>query len=365
VESDASEYLSLAQNVAAGEGFIQDGEPSSYRPPLFSVLLGGWFRLTGTSSVYSAAVFQSLEHGLGVVFAFLLFLEITDSFAGAIAASVFLAVNPLLFTRVVFVYLEPTILLFTTLAAWLSVRLIRFPGTGRAALAGAAWGLCALAKVVCWYVPLLLLLMHFLPDRYRVRWNWKQAAVLLLSFAFVIAPWTIRNYARFHRFIAVNAQGSGQLVWAVSHAEIPGERPGEEFVAELDRKSVPDTEKDAVLWKYILDHPRYFFVSRVVTNIVNFAAPARNWWVWRGTIQPHEHGWKYVGIVLLFHIPFYLFLLHRSVQWLSGTVPATIGFMLLLYWSYWAEHAILIGDPRYGLGVYPILVGLIYCPSAL
>src|SRR5207244_7629026 len=74
--------------------------------------------------------------------------------------------------------------------------------------------------------------------------------------------------------------------------------------------------------------------------------------------SPHEHGWKYVDLVLLFHIPFYLFLL-RSVQWLSGTVPATIGFMLLLYWSYWAEHAILIGDPRYGLGVYPILVGLI------
>src|SRR5438105_607184 len=108
VESDALEYLTLAQNVATGQGFTQDGEPGSYRPPLFSVLLGGWFRLTGTSSVYSAAVFQSLEHGLGVVFAFLLFLEVTDAFAAAFAASLFLAINPLLFTRVVFVYLEPT-----------------------------------------------------------------------------------------------------------------------------------------------------------------------------------------------------------------------------------------------------------------
>jgi len=59
----ASEYLSLARNVAAGEGFIRDGEPSSYRPPLFSGLLAGWFRLTGTSSVYSAAV---PRYGLGV-----------------------------------------------------------------------------------------------------------------------------------------------------------------------------------------------------------------------------------------------------------------------------------------------------------
>src|SRR5436305_12446802 len=74
VECYASEYLSLAQNVPAGEGFIRDGEPSSYRPPLFSGLLAGWFRLTGTSSVYSAAVFQSPhEHGWKYVDLVLLF----------------------------------------------------------------------------------------------------------------------------------------------------------------------------------------------------------------------------------------------------------------------------------------------------
>ncbi|MBP2676651.1 MAG: hypothetical protein H6Q84_3491, partial [Deltaproteobacteria bacterium] len=60
---DAVGYLSIARHVAAGDGFTQDGvTPMVYRPPLFSALLGGWFFLTGTSSVLSAAAFQSVEH---------------------------------------------------------------------------------------------------------------------------------------------------------------------------------------------------------------------------------------------------------------------------------------------------------------
>ncbi|MBP2673706.1 MAG: hypothetical protein H6Q84_546, partial [Deltaproteobacteria bacterium] len=79
-----------------------------------------------------------MEHAAGVLVAFLLFLELTPSLALAAGASLFLAVNPLLVTRVVFVLQEPTLLLFTTLAVLLSVRCVKIPSTPRAALAGAA-----------------------------------------------------------------------------------------------------------------------------------------------------------------------------------------------------------------------------------
>jgi len=128
VQSDAVGYFEIARNLAAGKGFTQDGAaPMLYRPPLFSLLLGGWFLLTGTSSPLSAAVFQSLVHASSVAIAFLLFLEFAPSLAWAAAGGLFLALNPLLVTRVVFVLQEPTILLTTTLAAWLSVRLLRDP----------------------------------------------------------------------------------------------------------------------------------------------------------------------------------------------------------------------------------------------
>jgi 4-amino-4-deoxy-L-arabinose transferase-like glycosyltransferase len=359
VRSDAAGYLELARNVAAGKGFTQDGTtPMVYRPPLFSALLGGWFFLTGTSSALSAAVFQSLEHAAGVFLAFLLFLELAPSLAWATGAALFLSVNPLLVTRVVFVLQEPTLLLFTTLAVLLSVRCVKSPSTFRAALAGGAWGLCTLAKVVAWFAPFLLLAMRLLPNRHRWEWRGKEAGALLLFFVAVVAPWTIRNYVHFHRFIPVNGQGEGLLEWNVSHAEIPGERPGSEYSSEAYRKGLPEGERKALLWKYVLDHPRYFFAYRVLRNAVHFAAPPRDWWISRGHFRPGEHRTVFWILSALLHVPLYLLLLLRCRQWWMGRAASALGFAVLLYWTYWLEHAILWGDPRFGLAVYPLLVGI-------
>jgi 4-amino-4-deoxy-L-arabinose transferase-like glycosyltransferase len=360
VHDDAVGYLEIARNVAVGKGFTQDGiTPMVYRPPLFSVLLGGWFYLTGTSSVFSAAVFQSLLHALGVLSAFFLFRALTPSLLWSAGAAVFLAVNPLLVTRTVFVLQEPAILLFTTLAVLASVRLLRDPSPGRAALAGAAWGACTLAKVVCWFAPFLLLAMRFLPSRLRWVWRRKEAALLLLCFAAVITPWTVRNYIHFHRFIPVNGQGEGILKWNVSHATIPGEPPGDLYVAEVYGRNLSEQEKKDLLWKYVGDHPRYFLVDRVIRNVVYFAAPPRDWWIARGYFPPGEHRTVFWILAGLFHIPLYLFFLYRTWQWGSGRATPAYGMVLLLYWSYWAEHALVWGDPRFGLAVYPLLVATV------
>jgi 4-amino-4-deoxy-L-arabinose transferase-like glycosyltransferase len=357
VHSDAAGYLELARNIAAGKGFTQDGlVPMVYRPPLFSALLGGWFFLTGTSSPLSAAVFQSLEHAAGVLVAFLLFLELAPSLAWAVGASLFLAVNPLLVTRVVFVLQEPTLLLFTTLAVLLSVRWIKAPSRPRAAWAGAAWGLCTLAKVVAWFAPILLLAMRFLPGRLRQDWKGRDAAALLLCFVAVVAPWTLRNYVHFHRFIPVNGQGEGMLAWNVSHAEIPGEPPGSEYFADVYRKGLSEGERKELMWRYVLDHPGYFLGYRVLRNAVHFAAPPRDWWISRGNFRPGELRTRFWILSVLFHVPFYLLLLLRTGQWWKGRESHAFGFLILLYWAYWAEHAITWGDPRFGLAVYPLLV---------
>ena len=358
VVSDARGYLEIAQKVAAGAGFTQDGvTPMVYRPPLFSTLLGGWFFLTGTGSPLSAAVFQSVLHGAAVLVAFLLFLEATSP-AWAFAGAAWVALNPLLVTRVAFVLQEPTILLFTTLAAWLSVRFLRNPTRGRAALVGAAWGLCTLAKVVAWFAPFLLLAMRFLPGRLRKTLRGVDAALLLLCFAAVISPWTIRNYIHFNRFIPVNAQGEGMLEWNVSQAEIPGEPPGAEFTAEVYRKELSENGRKRLLWGYVLDHPGYFFFLRTLRNAIYFGAPARDWWDARGLMHPGEHRAEFWILSLLFHVPLYVLLLLRTWEWWRGSAFPAYGFLVLLYWAYWAEHAVLWGDPRFGIAVYPLLIAI-------
>jgi hypothetical protein len=148
------------------------------------------------------------------------------------------------------------------------------------------------------------------------------------------------------------------LEWNVSHAEIPGARPGSEFSTEVYRKGLPECERKALLWKYVLKYPGYFFVRRVVRNAAHFAAPSRNWWDIRGYFRRGEHRAEFWILAVLFHIPFYLLLLLRSEQWVRGRASPALGFLLLLYWAYWAEHAITWGDPRYGLAVYPLLVAI-------
>lgn len=360
VKNDAVEYLALARSVADGAGFSADGgaTPYVYRPPLFSLLLGGWFRITGTSSVLSAAVFQSILHALSVAAAFLLFLEVRPSLPWAFGGAFFLAVNLLLVTRVVFVLQETTLILFTTLAVLASVRLVRSQSPFRAALAGAAWGACTLGKIVSWFAPVLLLAMRLLPARLRWEWRRKEAAILLLCFAAVIAPWTVRNYLHFGRFIPVNGQGVGMLEWNVEHAEIPGEPPGRSVVEAIKERHPAEEGRRRALWEYVRDHPRYFLVDRVIRNLVHYSAPPRDWWLARGHTRPGEHRLDFWLLAAVYYVPFYLILLLRAWQWARRRHPPSFGFLLLLFFAYGGQHVLVWGDQRFNLAVYPVLLAI-------
>ena len=53
-----------------------------------------------------------------------------------------------------------------------------------------------------------------------------------------------------------------------------------------------------------------------------------------------------------------MFLLYRTWQFATGGLAPGYGFIVLFYWSYWAEHILVLGEPRFGLAVYPLLVAL-------
>lgn len=357
-QNDAVEYLSLARNLAAGNGFSTDGiSPSVYRPPLFSMILGGWFFITGSASVESAACLQALLHAMAAVAAYFLYLELAP-FAWALAGALFVALQPMLITRVVFVLQEPTLVLSTTLAVLATVRMAKRPSSGRAALAGASWGLCTLGKSVAWFAPFLVIALRFLPGRLRVPLRARHAVLLAACFAAAIAPWTARNLDRFHRFIPVNAQGKGVLEWNVERIPVPGEADGRLFLAELDRRGVSPAERARLVRERVLRHPRIFLVDRVIRNAVHFAAPSRGWWLALGLARPGEHGPAYWILAGLFHLPLYLMLFYRAWQWGRGALPPEGGVCVAIYFAYWAEHAIVWGDPRYGLAVYPVLLAV-------
>jgi hypothetical protein len=375
-------YYRIAQNIAAGNGFTADGAtPYVYLPPLFSSLLGLWFFLTGHQTMLAVQVFQSLCIAASVACSYYLFKEVFSNDKAPLLAGAWVAIHPSLWTYAVFVRQEPTILLVTTIAAWMTVRWLRVPGTASAALAGGAWGVATLAKTITMFVPVLLLCQWALLRRKDRRIPSGELAVAFLFFFLAIAPWTARNFVHFHRLIPVNDQGLGMLEWNVQHSDAPvdevkrapelllatlhtkdatrGDLAGEKFLMELDRQGISGKERREKLWEYIVSHRKYFLVQRL-RNAIFFAAPGADWWIQSGRLgmgeaQRNPIFWT---LALLFHAPLYGFLFFRFLQLCRGSLSPALSFLVLFYLCYWGSYTLFWGEIRFSLPVYPILAGL-------
>ena len=373
-------YFRLANNISNGRGFTEGGAtPHVYLPPLFSTLLGGWFFLTGARTLVAVQIYQSLCLGLTAVVAYLLYRELFQEKRAAALAGVWLAIHPSLWTYAVFVRQEPTILLMTTLACWRTVVWLKEPGRFRAVLAGSCWGIATLAKTVTLFLPVFLLFLWAWRGRRDGRMKGLDAALAVISFLLVIAPWTARNYLQFQRFIPVNDQAAGILEWNVRQSDAPadegmgwaglliaqlktkdpakGELAGEKYIAELDRAGVEGKERAGRLWHYVLSHKKYFLVQRV-RNAIFFAAPGVDWWIQSGRLKTGEaqRSAPFLLLALLFHGIFYLFFFWRLFLLARGELDLPMTFLVLFFALYWGTYALLWGEIRFSIPVYPVLI---------
>ena len=380
LKNDAAGYFRLAENVAVGKGISLDGvSPYSYRAPLFTALLGGWFYVTGHSTVLSARIFQCVCIALSVVFSYFLALTVFGSRRTAVIMASILAIHPSLITCTAFVLQEPTLLLFTTLTVWLTLRWFRSGGVKAAVVAGTSWGVATLGKIVTVYLPLLPFFFLIFPLKRCRRISSREALWACAAFLVVLAPWTARNYYYFHRFIPVNDQGLGMLEWNVSHADPlesaegglasnlihvfrhrPGEgiKPaGEKFVEELDAQGVRGGARRNRMAGYVIDHWKYFLVQRA-WNAMYFAVPSTDWWIHSGKLRTVRDNVPTLLLMLL-QLPFYLFFAARVWGLLRGMDPGyAISYLVVVFLCYWGTYALLVGEPRFSLPVYPVLIAL-------
>ena len=374
-------YFRVAANVSDGKGFTEDGvRPYVYLPPLFSCALGGWFSLVGSRSLFSVQVYQSFCLALSTLLTLFLARELFPrSGKAATAASLWVAVHPSLWTYGVFVRQEPTILLVTTLACWRTAVWLKDPGRVRAVLAGACWGIATLAKTVTLFLPVLLLFLWAWRGRTDGRMKGWETGLAVLAFLLVIAPWTLRNYHQFGRFIPVNDQAAGIVEWNVQHSDAPvdegkgwvsllitqlktkdtakSELAGEKYIAELDREGVKGKERAARLLDYILSHGKYFLMQRI-RNAIFFASPGVDWWIQSGRLSTGEaqRSAPFLLFALLFHGIFYLFFFWRLTLLARGKLDLPVTFLVLFFALYWGTYALLWGEIRFSIPVYPVLV---------
>jgi 4-amino-4-deoxy-L-arabinose transferase-like glycosyltransferase len=207
--SDGRIYATLAQSLAAGEGFRIQGVPTTSAPPLYPAFLAGVSQIAGSSPAVVRAVQVTMSGAttLAVLWALRSVFGHVVAWAAALAWSlhpVTVYVSGLTLTESLFSLL---------LAFWLVVGLAP---TGRARLAR-AWGAGLVTGLAALTRAFFLGIAPFLAFWFAARAGGREAkavAVLgLFGLAVAVGPWALRNYLVTGEFIPIQGN-TGLMIWA-------------------------------------------------------------------------------------------------------------------------------------------------------
>jgi 4-amino-4-deoxy-L-arabinose transferase-like glycosyltransferase len=367
------EYGVIARNLLAGEGFsgsawfVPEG-PTAFMAPLYVFFLAAGYGMLGEHAYLPLQVFQALVGALSVVLladcARRVFGPVTGLCAGLV-----LALNP---THAYLAsQMHPLVLLAALLLAaiWCALRLGERPSAGRAAALGGCIGISMLTDpAIAVFAPVLGLYPVI------VHWaQWKRgfalAAIATATACAVVAPWTIRNYIVFERFILVKSQ-AGFILWVGNHDGATGTQTllGPDGQAmNASHRLDPDTRQRL----HELGEPEaYREFGRMAkahmrenpgeTAARSLRKAAYFWWFPTWLTDPHDaqhpltgqlrHPYKYVWAVVL--VLAVAGLLHRRREWRRWAILAAAMVCYTLLYA-----ATNVGsNPRYRIPVEPVVM---------
>src|SRR4051794_23824252 len=260
---DAVTYHEWAQTIADGVGWVRVPHPelglthvkpvpSAEHPPLFSLVLAGFWKL-GVHSVTAQKLVVCFIGAATVAFTGLAGREAAGVRVGLIAAAL-AAVYPFLWVADGTLLAESLYAALMAASLWLALRFWRTRGTADAAWLGAVVGTAALARgEALLLVPLLLV-----PLAWRAR-SAKAGLAMLAACAVVIAPWTIRNIARFEEPVLISTNSNSVFAGANCPATYHGALLGLWSLKCYGPVKPGDESQDAVAYRrqgfdYARDH---------------------------------------------------------------------------------------------------------------
>ena len=219
------EYGVIARNLLAGEGFsgsawfVPEG-PTAFMAPLYVFFLAAGYGVLGEAAYLPLQLLQALAGAATVALLADVARRVFGPFTG-LCAGLVLALNP---THAYLAsQMHPLVFLAALLLAtlWCALRLGERGTPLRAAALGACIGISMLTDpAIACFAPILGLYPVI-----RHRPHWKRgltlAALTTATACAVVAPWTIRNYIVFERFILVKSQ-AGFILWVGNHEGATG-----------------------------------------------------------------------------------------------------------------------------------------------
>jgi hypothetical protein len=195
--SDASHYHSLAAAIGDGQGMVHEfpfgyPHPTAFRPPLYPLVLGAVYAVTGPKLGAAQALNVVLGTGV-VVLAALTARRLAGRTAGIATGIVAAFYPPLVFND------GPPLSEPLGLLLLLAIALLLLDG--RAAWAGAAAGLLVLTRSSA------QLFIVVLAAWVLWRLGWRRALSYCVCVTLVVAPWVIRNWYRLGSPVVVTSNG--------------------------------------------------------------------------------------------------------------------------------------------------------------
>lgn len=208
----------IGRAIATGRGFADpfDGQtgPTAWECPLYPYLIGGVFRLTGVYTHASAIILLGINSVFSALTTIPIFLIARRCFSEKVAlwtAWLWAVLPSVMYWSTRWVWETSLAALLLALIFWLTLRMEDLEGVAPWIGFGVLWGVAALTN---------LSLVSFLPASGLWAWysrckNNKKSlvgvALASLFFGATIAPWVLRNYETFGRFIFIRSNFGAEL----------------------------------------------------------------------------------------------------------------------------------------------------------
>ena len=351
----------IGRAIANGRGFADPfglpTSPTAWEPPLYPYLIAGVFRLAGVYSNGSALILLTINSFFSALTCIPIFLIAKECFServGVWSAWMWAVLPFVMFYSTRWIWETSLAALLLTALFWLTLQLENVQGFMPWIAFGVLWGVAALTNTS---------LIAFLPA--SGLWAWYRrakmqkkslAGVVLASvfFAATIAPWLVRNYETFGRFVFIRSNFGAELrlgngPWAEG-LWMQWLHPTQD-VLEMKRYQqlgelgyVAARKQEAVAWIQA-DYPRFLWVSvkRFVYYWGGLPRPGE------GPLVPFKNSLFLASSVLAF------WGLGRAIR--KGKHAAWAFFWLVLSYSF--VYYIVFPHPRYRHPIEPELLILI------
>jgi len=274
-------YHGIAANLAEGQGYVYEGQPTARYGPGYPVFIAAIYRTFGVNPTFGRfgnVVLGALLCSLIALWSMKIWGSSAGLTSGLFAAFYypFVQLPPYLMTENL--YLPLFVAAMTV--SWCLVNLGKaFKGFSPhfvSLFAGILWGIASLTRAIA--LPISLLASLWLAVRGQV----KLAGILIATIILVLLPWTVRNWLVFKTFVPIQLSAGHDLYLAFGPQGTEPKVLGHwNWGSDVERPKLPDgltpAERDKWLRQQALAHLRSdtmeALIKRIPRKLANLLTP--------------------------------------------------------------------------------------------